>query len=196
MKRERDPTPEEFEQLLDWLDTDQERAAETYLVLRKRISRVFIVRGCLDPEGLADEVLNRVAVRIDAVRPAYDNPAKCIRGFMEKVYQEYLRDLRPDPLDDQRFRFPAPDPSAPELEQEDECLMRCMGELPTRDADLFRRYFQEESGVKIKARKKLGEELGLSPNALRIKAHRIRKLLRDCIEQCLRQFPGGEMNQA
>ena len=154
---------------------------------------MFVARGCVDAEKLTDEVMNRVAVRIDKLVETYEgDPAKCFHGFAEKVYLEYLRGPREESL---------PEPFAPETplsdereqerqqarEQEDECLTRCLADLSAGDSSLFRRYFQEEKRAKINARKKMAAELRLTANALRIKAHRMRRGLRQCMFACLRQ---------
>ena len=191
MKKERDPTPEELEKLLAWLDSDRDEAGRKYKTIQCRLIRIFISRGCIDAEMLADEVMNRVAVRIDEIVKTYEgDPARCFQGFAEKICLEYFRDLKRrsdvDPpsydvnnkneLERQRER-----------EQEDNCLNRCMDELVIADNELFRRYFQDEKRAKIDARKKLAAELQLTANALRIKAHRIRLRLRRCMEACLRE---------
>jgi RNA polymerase sigma factor (sigma-70 family) len=194
MKRERDPTPEEFRQLLAWLAA----SGRDYETIHQRLTRIFVARGCLDAENLADEVMNRVAVRIEKITETYDgDPARCFQGFAEKVWLEYIRDLRK-----QSTVEPPPLPFRPDedeharrererCEQEDECLTRCMEELPGPDSKLFSRYFQSDEAAKI-ARKKLAAELGLTANALRIKAHRIRRPLQKCMESCLEQVRGPE----
>jgi hypothetical protein len=190
MKRERDPTPEEFEKLLRWLDDDRDVAGEKYVTLRSRLMRIFVVRGCGDTERLADEVMNRVAVRIDKLVAAYDVPAKCLQGFAENVYKEYRRVHREESLSEDLAQSRLSDERDQEaLEQQDECLTRCISELSRLESDLFRRYFQEDRHVRIRARKKLGAELGLTANAIRIKAFRIRRQLRHCMELCLGMLP-------
>lgn len=198
MKRERDPTPEEFEKLLAWLDSDREVAGRKYETIRSRLIRIFVSRGCVDAETLADEVMNRVAVRIDKVAKTYEgDPMKCFQGFAENVYLEYLRDQRQrsDIEPPVKPILPDDEREQEEAEQEDECLTRCMEELPAAERDLFRRYFEEEKRVKINARKKLAAELRLTANALRIKAHRIRRRLRKCMEACLKRLVTAETIQ-
>lgn len=188
MKRERDPTPEEFEKLLDWLDSDRDVAAQKYETIRHRLIKIFVSRGCIDAETLADEVMNRVAVRIDKIVETYQGePARCFQGFADNVYLEYLRDRRQlaelDPsghLPDERD-----EDDDEQREYEDKCLTQCMGQLTAPDGELFRRYFREEKRAKIDGRKDLAVELGITVNALRIKAHRIRQRLRPCMEACL-----------
>jgi RNA polymerase sigma factor (sigma-70 family) len=185
MKRERDPTTEELQQLLAWLES----AGLKYETIHFRLIRFFIFRRCVDAETLADEVMNRVAVRIEKVVETYKYPIHCFLGFAEKVYREYLRDrLRQSDIEPP---VPSPPNNKSELERkekEDACLTRCMEELSLAEANLFRRYFQYEKSAKIRARKKLAVELRLTANALRIKAHRIRRRLRQCMVDCLAEI--------
>lgn len=195
MKRERDPTPQEFDRLLIWLDADRDEAGRKYSIILYRLIRIFVSRGCIEAESLADEVMNRIAVRIDKLVTTYDgDPIKCFHGFADKVHLEYLRDQRALPLNESPQQSSPPDDERTheELELEDNCLTQCMGELSDPDNELFRRYFQEEKRAKINARKKLAEELRLSANALRIKAHRLRRQLRQCMELCLQRFLADE----
>jgi hypothetical protein len=187
MKREREPTQEELDKLLAWLDLDRDVAAAKYETIRNGLIRFFMFRECLDSAMLADEVINRVSVRIDKVTEKYSEPAKCFHGFGTNVYREYFQDpprqvdadpsVFPDPPDDEEERN--------RLELEDECLKQCMGKLTTADDDLFRRYFQDLTPAKIRIRKKLAAELRLTGNALAIKVGRIRKRLRECMKECL-----------
>src|SRR4051794_31946045 len=53
--------PESFEEILAWLYSDREVAATMYVQLRHDLANIFRWRGCSDPEGLTDEVFDRVA---------------------------------------------------------------------------------------------------------------------------------------
>lgn len=188
MKRERDPTPEEFEKLVAWLAS----AGRDYPTTHYRLTRVFIVRGCIDAERLADEVMNRVAVRIDKLIKDYPgDPIKCLLGFADNVDREDLPDRKrrseaePPPQSISPDEREQQERDRERRELEDECLTRCMEELAAAERDLFRSYFQNEKRAKIDARKKLTAELRLTANALRIKAHRLRRRLRRCMEACL-----------
>jgi hypothetical protein len=86
MKKERDPTKEEFEKLLLWIDEDENEAARKFLPLQARLTKIFISRGCVDAESLTTEVTNRVAVRIEDVKERYSDPLRCFIGFLGKVY--------------------------------------------------------------------------------------------------------------
>ena len=183
MRRERHPTPEEFGKLLAWLDADADEAGRNFNLIHTRLAKVFAARGCIDAESLADEVINRVAVRIDTAQTNYPDPLRCFLGFVEYVYLEHMRD--------QQKRLAENDPPAPrpteELEKEDICLTECLERLTQPERDLFERYFGAEKRVRISARKGLGAALQLTPNALRIRAHHLRKDMHLCIVKCISQ---------
>lgn len=179
MKKERDPTREELEKLLAWFDSDREKAAVKFQSINARLIRVFAARGCVDADSLGDEVMNRVAVRIDTVIVKYPAPVHCCLAFIDNLYHEWYRDQC-------RKANAKPPPSprpAEELEKEDECLKQCLETVIKPDRDLFERYFQSQK--RIETRKKLALELALTMNALRIRAHKIRKTLRQCLVECL-----------
>ena len=181
MKRERDPTPEEFEKFLAWLDSDTDEAAHKFDRIQTRLIQIFIARGCVDAEVLADEVLNRVCVRIDEVIIKYPDPLRCCVGFVDNVHREYLREQRKwdDPI------CPPPPRPALELEMEDTCLDECLAKFPKLDRELVERYFHGEKSVRISGRKKLAVERKLTSNALRIQAFKLRKKLLLCLKTCL-----------
>ena len=182
MKRERDPTPEEFEKLLAWLDSDPDKAACQYTLLQGRLIKVFAARGCGDPETLAQEVLNRVCVRIDTVRQNYPDPQRCCLGFVDNVHREYLRE---EQMKNKAVPPPEPRPAV-ELQKEDDCLEQCLNTLSPEDRDVFERYFKGEKRVRIESRKTLAAELKKTSNALRIQAFKLRKEMNKCLLNCLR----------
>lgn len=183
MKRERQPTPEELERLLAWLDPDSEEAGRKFNAIHARLSKVFAARGCVDAESLADEVCNRIAVRIDVVIQTYPDPLRCCLGFVENVYREDRRDQQ------KQLNFVEPIRSRPSevLESEDECLKQCLGTLTHPERNLFIHYFQGDRRVRTDNRKKLAAELVLTANALRIRAHNLRKKMHLCMVTCLSQ---------
>src|SRR5215470_15256832 len=123
--RERQPTLEEFEKLLSWFDPDRDTAGHTFTLVHTRLIKVFTLRGCVDSESLADEVINRVAVRIDTVKVNYPDPIRCCLGFVENVHREYRRSEEKT----RNFTGPPTRRSADELEREDLCLEECLEKL-------------------------------------------------------------------
>jgi hypothetical protein len=57
-------SPEDFEQLLQWLGPDRDLSAKKYVELHAHLSRWFYFQGCRWPEDLADEVWNRIAKKL------------------------------------------------------------------------------------------------------------------------------------
>jgi hypothetical protein len=106
---------------------------------------------------------------------------RCCLGFVENVYREDRRDQQKQ----LNFREPIRPRPSEVLEREDECLKQCLGNLPQPDRELFVRYFQEEKRARIDNRKKLAAELVLTANALRIRAHHLRKEIHHCMVTCL-----------
>ena len=180
MKRERSPTPEEFAKLLAWLNSDPDEAGRLFNLINNRLVKIFASRGCVDAEALADEVSKRVAVRIDKVKESYSDPLRCFLGFVEHVYREYQREQQ------KILSFKDPERrSSDELEREDRCLEQCLESLAKPERELFEQYFQGEKRTRINRRKQMANELLLSINALRIRAHHLRKVMLQCMITCL-----------
>ena len=174
-------TQEDFDKMLAWLDSDRDRAGEKYVKIETRLIRIFISRGCDCPEDLANETINRVIRRIDKLVEKYEgDPLLYFQGVANKVFLEWLRkENRPDPLP-----IPAPDP--PEvLERNDRCLEECMQKLSPKNRELVIEYYRYEGQAKIEHRKEIARREGIALNALRIRAHRIRASLQDCVFACL-----------
>jgi RNA polymerase sigma factor (sigma-70 family) len=178
-------TPDEFEALLAQLDPDRRRAAEMYEHIRRRLIRLFEWRGCAFPEDLTDETFNRVARRMaEGVKPQSD-PYAYFCGVAHLLYKETLR--RASRVHNALESGNWPPQSFEEDEEPSdrrlECLRRCLSLLPEDQKDLVLRYHQGENN--IRNRKSLSTELGIPMNALRIRVHRVRRKLEDCVQACL-----------
>jgi DNA-directed RNA polymerase specialized sigma24 family protein len=95
-----------------------------------------------------------------------------------KVHLEYLR-RKPPPVQ------PEPQTEYADSELEYRCLDRCVEKLTAEHRELVLSYYQEQKHAKIEHRKALASKLGIAVNALRIRAHRIRLTLQECVKQCL-----------
>src|ERR1044072_7036887 len=180
MKRERPPTPEEFEKLLAWLHSDRDEAGRIFNHINERLIKLFASRGCVDAEALADEVGTLVAGSIEKVGEIYDEPIRCFIGFVEHVYLEYKREEQKMLSLIEPKRRPAE-----ELEREDRCLEQCLESLAQPQRRLFENYFHGEKRARINRRKQLAIEFVLTQNALRIRAFHLRRELHQCITLCL-----------
>lgn len=179
MKREWILTKESFDTLLAWLDANPDAAARKYEQIRTRLIRIFLCRGCLESEDLADETIDRVARRLNDIEATFTgDPARYFYGVANKIHLEYLR----------RKPIPRPPVAVDETDQdarEYECLERCMQELSPKNRELVLEYYQEERWAKIDHRKRLADQLGIAVNALRIRACRIRASLQECVKNCV-----------
>jgi DNA-directed RNA polymerase specialized sigma24 family protein len=181
-KKESSLSQDDFDELLAWLHLDRDQAGKIYEDIRQRLIRIFAYRGCPVAEDLADETINRVAKKVRDLRSTYvGNPLLYFHGVARYVYLEYVR-LTPEPL-------PAVLISQAEKPEESElaytCLEQCMGHLTPNNRAFVLEYFQDEKRAKIEHRKELTQRLGITLNALRIRAHRICTTLKKCMHECL-----------
>jgi DNA-directed RNA polymerase specialized sigma24 family protein len=180
MNKTRTVTPESFNALLEWFDADHSRAGEKYEEIRRRLIKIFTCRGCHEAESLADDTIDRVALKVESLASTYTgDPALYFYAVARKVLLEYLRKKK------------APSHPLPQVEQSEnkeqefDCLERCLEKLSRSNCDLVLRYYKAEKRAKIDQRKELALSLGIALNALRIRACRIRATLHECVQHCL-----------
>lgn len=173
-----------FDLLLEQLDTDRHQAGIKYEILRRKLVKFFQWRGCSFPEDLADEAINRVARNLEAGEKISHFAAYCA-GIARHVFLESLRTRR---REEALHTVTHPSPSLPDDDLRQDCLEGCMRKLPPEDFQLIVQYYQENEGSRIEARRNLALCLGIAPNALRIRAHRIRLQLQGCVEECVKRI--------
>lgn len=172
----------DFDELLAWLHPSREQAGRIYEEIRQRLIKIFTYKGCPVAEDLADETINRVAKKVPEIRSTFvGHPAAYFHGVARYVYLEYVKKI-PEPLPPVLVSEPA-EPGESEMEYI--CLERCMGHLTESNRELVLQYFQDEKRARIERRKELTERLGITLNALRIRAHRICASLKKCMQECL-----------
>lgn len=182
------PTPEEFDMFLRWLDPDIEKAAMRYESIRRNLIAIFNRRGCHCPEDLADETFNRVTRRLPKMIETYEGePARYIVVVARNLHLEYVQQVeKQEPLPEHDHTDLSVDPPDEDKEHDYGCLEHCLKELSPPQRKLVVGYYHEDKRAKIDHRKQMADELGIGLNALRIRAHRIRTSLEDCLKQCLR----------
>ena len=174
-------TQDEFDRLLAWLDPDREQAGRRYEEIRRKLIRLFACRGCPEGEDLADETINRVARKVIEIAENWSgDQALYFYAVAHKVHLEYLR-KKPTPV------LPPPPRPSEEVEREHACLEQCMQHLPAGNRELVLQYYQKQKKAKIEHRESLAQQLGITLNALRIRACRIRETLFLCVQDCLAQ---------
>ena len=65
-----------------------------------------------------------------------------------------------------------------------DCLERCADKLEPPNREIIFRYYTGKERAKIESRRALAEELGITVNALAIRACRIRDKLEACVKEC------------
>jgi RNA polymerase sigma factor (sigma-70 family) len=195
-------TQEAFDKLLASLNPNREIAASRYESIRKKLISFFTCRHCPYPEDCADMTINRVARKISAGEAVFKSDAsKYFFGVAYKLLKEQWKDPSRNftPLDEtpsvNTLSVSPPDLQGQEweqlqLERQIECLEKCLERLPADSRELITHYYEGEKGAKIENRKRLAERLGIQPNALRIRAQRIRDKLEDCVNLCLNGSAG------
>jgi DNA-directed RNA polymerase specialized sigma24 family protein len=181
-------TKEAYDKLLACFSPDDDEAGKQLLIAYIKLVRFFEWHKCDSAEFCADTTIDRAARRIDEGE-RIDNLMGYLYGIANYVFMENLKPPGPAPLS---LEPATPHPFDPQPEDEARearlrCLDICLEELQAEDRVLILGYYQEEKRTKINFRKQMAERLGVGPNALRIRAYRIRTKLEECVIKCLGQ---------
>ena len=179
---------ESFEEILAWLDPDREVAAAMYVQLRDNLTQTFIWRQCSDPEGMTDEVFDRVARKVHKVRPTYEgDPRRYFHAVARNLIKENLKKLKTQvSLEDVDLAKPQISETEAETVDIEECLQFCLQEMSAEKRELILGYYAREKQAKIDHRRELAQHLEISVETLRVRAYRITASLKQCIERCLK----------
>jgi len=177
-------TAADLARLLARLGVDEERAAIEYERLRRTLVRFFDWRGVWPADEYADQVLDRLARKLDET--PVDDVWNYAHGIARLLLLEHQR--RPTMLSIETAGDPAAWP-APLASGDDErlfdCFDRCLGELPADSRSLMLRYYEGERSNKISNRRRLAAALAVSESALRSRVQRLRDRLEQCIQECV-----------
>jgi len=152
--------------------------------MRRRLVWYFAHKRCPSPDELADDTLNRVARRLEEEGAIVDTPPARYCYIVAKfVFLEHLR--RTAQQQSALLELPPPSVSIEdEGERRLDCLERCLRQLDQSDRELILEYYRGDASARIRNRKALAARLTLTPNALSIRACRIRDALQDCVSRC------------
>ncbi len=187
------PTADSFRRFLAFLDNGIETNGASYIEMQRRLAGYFARKGCTGCEELADETLNRVSRRldeegsIDIDTPAHYCYITARFVFLEQTRAASSNNIAVDEAKLTTDRHALPTSDTDELEKQEkmlECLDECTSKLETRNRDLILGYYFGNEGVRIRNRSSMAERLGISLNALSIRACRIRRTLESCVEKC------------
>lgn len=195
VREERILSPVAFNRLLAWLDDGRDTQGETYLEMRRRLVSYFDRRNRLSADELADEALNRVARTLEtdgaiAITP----PARYCYVIAKFVLLEDIRRERNALRAGESWgidvgtvrdpKRPESDVEAAEREHELGCLDQCLQTLRADQRELVIEYYRDTRREKIERRQNLAKRLGITMNALAIRASRIRATLETCVSTC------------
>jgi DNA-directed RNA polymerase specialized sigma24 family protein len=162
---------EGFERLLLALGTDREAAGHRYLELHGQLSDYFSWQGSEFPDELADETLNRLARKLDEGE-AIQSPDRFAFGIARLVIREDRRShaTRQNALRKVREMNAGSGREPSGIGD----LWECLAALERESRTLITSYYTEDD------REALARRYGLSLNALRNRAMRIREKLFLC----------------
>lgn len=199
-REERGLTRVAFKRLLEWLDDGTDSQGETYLEMRRRLVAYFDRRNRPFADELADETLNRVGRTLEKsgsidVSP----PARYCYVVARFVFLEDLRHgRRYIQVDEARpasspgsLRAAGAEESRVLQEQRLECLDRCLQRLKPEQRELAIEYYREANRDRIERRRELAKRMGITLNALGIRAWRVRARLEACVADCAKRRAKG-----
>jgi RNA polymerase sigma factor (sigma-70 family) len=198
VKKDWAPTQGSFQDFLHWLDQGVDSGGEKYLEMHRRLAAYFDRKNCLTADELADETLARVAQKLQEKGEITElSPAHYCYVTAKFVFLEYLRHAKHGRAGLEEFSVsgqPGSVPAAPLSAENDDdqekllsCLDSCLNKLSAADSKLILEYYQGEKHEKIERRRELGTGLGLSANALSIRACRIRTKVEQCVKDCCKR---------
>lgn len=161
-------------------------AGEEYLHLWNALVRFF--KNFPNPEELADEVLDRTIHK--AAQMEIENKSHYAMSIARYVRLEALKKTQVlTSFEATHIERRDEDVDTLEREIHLQILDECLEELPWIDRDLLLKYYeQENSADKIKRRRKLAVALGLTVNSLRVRVHRIRKVLANKMKRKMARY--------
>ncbi len=161
-----------LEALLQALGPDRELAGRNYEELRRRLINLFAWEQFEAADELADETLNRLARKVmDGTEiPNLDRFAFGIARLLMQEEGRRKRNHQSVLLELQRGTQRSPDWGSLDA------MDRCLAALPNDRRELIERYYVEDRAA-------LALSLGISLNALRNRAMRIREELFKCVTQ-------------
>jgi len=192
------PTEKVFQKFLRWLDEGTDSEGQRYLEVRRRLEVYFDRKNCVAPGELADETLNRVARKLEENGEITDvGPLQYCYIVAKYVFLEALRaekrapfyrsvsSANPGNLSGQSVTLLEADGAAAQKEKIAACLDHCLKNLSSADRELIVEYYRGKQRSKIERRAALAAKLGLTANALSIRACRVRQKLEACINSGL-----------
>jgi RNA polymerase sigma factor (sigma-70 family) len=179
-----------FSRLLEWLDEGVDSHGERYVEMRRRLVSYFDRRNRPGADELADETLNRVARTLEEAGVIETTPPAryCYVVARFVLLEDFRRGRRQVGFDSQAAAAAKgasrvdPDEELEIREERFDCLERCLQQLPPDQRELVVEYYRDAQRQGIEHRQQMANRLGISRNALGIRAFRIREALMKCVQ--------------
>jgi DNA-directed RNA polymerase specialized sigma24 family protein len=182
-----------FDKLLACLDSDLNEAGRKLLDIRRRLQKFFECNRCPDPDELVDMTIDRGARRIDEGVEVRELPSYLtqIARFVLKEHWASPQN-KMDEIEEEGsgslLVAPTVDDARNEKEEQEErleCLEKCSGKLVPVERQRVIDYYYEQGRAKIDKRKRMAADLRITLGNLRVRMHRTRERLEECILDCL-----------
>jgi RNA polymerase sigma factor (sigma-70 family) len=144
---------------------------------------------------MTDETFDRVAKQVHDLRKTFEgNPKLFFYGVARNLVKEYQKKIKSFvPIEDLELPVsPTQEEEEESSEMREDCLRSCLQKLTSEKRDLVLAYYAKEKQAKIDHRIELARKLGVSTETLRVRVHRIRSTLEECIKQCLDGLTDGK----
>lgn len=187
-----------FTRFLQWLDDGVDSHGERYVEMRRRLVSYFDRRNRSAAEDLADETFSRICRTLEqAGTIATTPPARYCYVVARFVLLEDIRRARRHvPLDaapridlsrPHGLRLVEAEEKVEMQEQRLQRLDRCLEQLRPDQRELAVEYYRDARRQRIDRRQDIARRLGISMNALGIRACRIRDALKACMQAACAQ---------
>jgi RNA polymerase sigma factor (sigma-70 family) len=183
MAKKTNLTPELFEALLGWLDSNKEAAGQKYERIRLRLIIFFAGKLFVNAEDLADETLDRVAQKVQekdfSHQSSVDSYIYSVARYiaLESNREKILFDELPTEIS-----VSTADTSANHRQMN--FLENCLSQLSPLNRRIFIEYYLIAEKNADSLRQQLADEIGISLTALRVRIYRIRQILMNCVKNC------------
>jgi DNA-directed RNA polymerase specialized sigma24 family protein len=171
-----------FPALLARLRASELSAEVAYERLRARLIAFFRLHLPAQAEALADEALDRFGRRL-CEGTIVDSPSHYALGIARLLLLEAQARLHRErrTVDEEARRATLHEPDDDALRHaQAAALDACLASLAREDAALILDYYGADGAARIRRRQQLADALGLSLNALRNRALRLRNRLEEC----------------
>jgi DNA-directed RNA polymerase specialized sigma24 family protein len=185
-------TPLALNRLLEWLDDGLDSNGERYLEMHRKLLSYFDRRNRFAADELADETFRRIARTLEQSGEIVTKPPAryCYVVARFVLLEDIRRSRKQVPFDEVQSTVAErhggavrSDHGSITEERRFVCLDRCLRELRADERQLIVEYYGGARRKGGEHRFQMAERMGITKNALCIRATRIRERLMNCVAQ-------------